>query len=99
MLQFLPILAQRAHRKQEKLNKLGPQMREGLLPLLHSVSARMDLVQDAKAVKPLLEEFISGSDTTKFGDFVAQLFKALSVCKDRHAVSEAITGVAPDLLP
>jgi len=41
---------------------------------------------------------ISGIATTRLGDFVAGLFKALSTCKDRHAVSEAITGVAPDLL-
>lgn len=98
MLQFLPILSQRAHRKQEKLNKLGPQKREPLLGLLHSVSAHLDLVEEAKPVKPLLEEFIRGSDVSRFGDFVAALFKALSSSKDRHAVSEAIIGVAPDLL-
>lgn len=98
LLQFLPILAQRAHRKQEKLNKLGPQMREALLPLLHSVSAHLDLVEDARGLRPLLEEFITGSDSSRLGDFVAALFKALSTCKDRHAVAEAITAVAPELL-
>jgi len=98
VFQFLPILAQRAHRKQEKLNKLGPQMRDALLPLLHSVSAHLDLIEEAKPVKPLLEEFIEGKDVTRLGDFVAALFKGISTCKDKQKVSEAITGVAPDLL-
>lgn len=98
MLQFLPILSQRAHRKQEKLNKLGPQKREALLALLHSVSAHLELVEEARPVKPLLEEFITGADVSRLGDFVAALFKALATSKDRHAVSEAITGVAPELL-
>merc|ERR1719272_1853646 len=98
VFQFLPILAQRAHRKQEKLNKLGPQMREALLALLHSVSAHLDLVEEARAVKPLLEEFITGADVSRLGDFVAALFKALATSKDRHAVSEAITGVAQSFL-
>lgn len=98
LLQFLPILAQRTHRKQEKLNKLGPQMREALLSLLHSVSAHLDLIEEAHSVKPMLEEFITGTVVSRLGDCVAALFKALSTCKDRHAVSEAIVGVAPELL-
>lgn len=97
MLQFLPILSQRAHRKQEKLNKLGHQKREALLALLHSVSAHLDLVEEAKPIKPILEDFITGKDVYRLGDFVAALFKALSASKDRRAVSEAITGVGPEL--
>jgi len=58
----------------------------------------LDLIEEAKPVKPLLEEFIEGKDVTRLGDFVAALFKGISTCKDKQKVSEAITGVAPDLL-
>lgn len=97
MLQFLPILAQRAHRKQEKLNKVGAQKLEVLRPLLLNISAHLDLVEEARLLKPMLEEFLSGADVCRFGDFVAALFKALTTCKNRQAVSEAIQGVADDL--
>lgn len=98
MLQFLPILAQRAHRKQEKLNRLGPQKREELLSLLRSVSSQLGLVKETEPAKPLLEAFIDGTDVSRLGDFVALLFKALSTSKDRDAVAKAITGVTPELL-
>jgi len=98
MLQFLPILAQRAHRKQEKLNRLGPSKREELLPLLRCVSAYIERVPEAAPLKSQLEDFISGRDVTKLGDFLAVLFKTLAMSKDRHGVAEAINGVAEQLL-
>lgn len=98
MLQFLPILAQRAHRKQEKLNRLGPSKREELLPLLRCVSAYIERVPEAAPLKSQLEDFISGRDVTKLGDFLALLFKTLAMSKDRHGVAEAINGVAEQLL-
>lgn len=94
MLQFLPILAQRAHRKQEKLNRLGPSKREELLPLLRCVSVYIERVAEAAPLKAQVEDFISGRDVTKLGDFLAALFKTLAMSKDRHGVAEAINGVA-----
>lgn len=97
LLQFLPILAQRVHRKQEKLNHVGFTKRETLLPLLRRLSELIDMVEEAKSTKPMLEGFLSGASAYAFGDILALVLKTLAACKNRRAVSEAILAFAPYL--
>jgi hypothetical protein len=99
VLQFLPILAQRAHRKQEKMNRIGGQHREMVLPLLKIALAGADTVSELQVgVKPLLEEFISGADDSKLGDCIAALLKALANAPDRESVAALIRGAGTELL-
>merc|ERR1719174_3393644 len=98
MLQFLPILAQRAHRKQEKLNRIGPQRHEALLDVLRSISGHIECIEECANLKESLEDYCTGKDTSKLGDFVAQASKALSTCKNEQARAQVIEGIAPTLM-
>jgi len=98
MLQFLPILAQRAHRKQEKLNRVGEQQRELLLPMLHRMSVQLESIKEASSVKPHLDAFISGAETTKLGDSIASLFKIFATLESKAEVAQLIKGVSEELL-
>lgn len=98
MLQFLPILAQRAHRKQEKLNRIGGEYREMLLPTLHSVFRHLHDIDGAGAFHSSLEAFICGSDTTKLGDTLAVMLKVLSTAHPRVAVARLLKSAGEELV-
>lgn len=99
-LQFLPILAQRAHRKQEKFNRMAckPWMRELLLPLLQGIVNQLDQIPEAVSLKPALQAYISGSDTTHFGDLLAQLLRILASSDSQNAIASVLLTVAEELL-
>lgn len=97
-LQFLPIIAQRAHRKQEKLNRVGAQHRELLLPTLHRVLVQLDSFAEAESVKAPLEAFVSGRDTGKLGDGLSSLLKMLTAQSGRAEVAALVKGASEELL-
>lgn len=98
MLQFLPILAQRAHRKQEKLNRVGAQSREMLLPVLHRVLLQLDAIEGADSVKSALNGYLSGQDCGKLGDCVSALLKLLAAQGPTAAVAQLLKGVGEEML-
>jgi len=98
VLQFLPILAQRAHRKQEKINRIGGQHREMVLPLLKKMLAGADTIPELEPVKPLLEGFIFGPDDSKLGDGAAALLKALANAPSREPVAALVRTLGLELL-
>lgn len=98
VLQFLPILAQRAHRKQEKINRIGGQHRDMVLPLLKKALAGAGTIPELEPVKPLLEGFIFGPDDSKLGDCAAALLKALANAPSREPVAALVRGAGAELL-
>mmetsp|Transcript_159482 Transcript_159482/g.511740 ORF Transcript_159482/g.511740 Transcript_159482/m.511740 type:complete len:471 (-) Transcript_159482:239-1651(-) len=98
MLQFLPILAQRAHRKQEKLNRIGAQYREMLLPLLHRVLLHLDELEEGQSVKPGVEAFVSGKDASKLGDCIGSLLKVLAASQRRAVVAQLLKSASEELM-
>jgi len=105
MVQFLPVMARRARRKQSQLNRWGAREREILLPLSNRILGQLDMLGLAKA-KPGLEEFVSGHDTSKFGECISQLLSSLDcvvsntpVAKAMDVIGEDLVDLLPRLLP
>jgi len=96
--QFLPIMAQRAHRKQEKLNRVGTQHRELILPLLRRIAGQLDTVPGTEVVKKDLEAFIAGRQTGKLGDCISALLKVLVVAEPKEAVAHLLKDASEELL-
>jgi len=96
--QFLPIMAQRAHRKQEKLNRVGTQQRELILPLLRRIAGQLNAVPGTEVVKGDLEAFISGKQTGKLGDCISALLKVLVAAEPKTAVAHLLKDASEELL-
>mmetsp|Transcript_19885 Transcript_19885/g.46247 ORF Transcript_19885/g.46247 Transcript_19885/m.46247 type:complete len:667 (-) Transcript_19885:243-2243(-) len=104
--QFLPILAQRAHRKQETLNRRGPELHASILPVLTCIAEQIDKVPEAVSLGPQLQSYIAKEDVDHLGDFAAQYLKALASSESKTAVAEVIRSIAetlvtllPEMLP
>merc|ERR1711920_493584 len=98
MLQFLTIMAQRAHRKQEKLNRMCALQREALLPLLHRVASHLDAVPGTEAAKVGLEDFVSGRETGKLGDTIASVLKVLVSVEPKTAVALLLKDCSEEIV-
>lgn len=96
--QFLPIMAQRAHRKQEKLNRVGTQQRELILPLLRRIAGQLDAVPGTEVVKGDLEAFISGKQAGKLGDCISALLKVLVAAEPKASVAQLLKDASEELL-
>merc|ERR1719223_1690503 len=98
MLQFLPRVAQRACRKQEKINRMGAQHREILLPCLHRVLIQMETVEGLRAARAGVEAFVTGKDTACLGDTLSLLAKGLMTMESKSAVAGFMKAVSEELL-
>jgi len=108
VLQFLPILARRALRKQEKLNHIGNQWRGDLLPFLQSVDKQLDVLPELRALRPGLEAYFAGLETGRLGDFLTELLNVLVAASQRppaegggssrSQVAEVVMAVSEELL-
>jgi len=97
-LQFLPILAQRAHRKQEKLNRQGVELRPTILPVLRRLREHL---QQVEHLVPLFDAFINGEDAEHLGDLLVAALKVLKDWVDSGStvqVGEALVAVAEELV-
>jgi hypothetical protein len=106
MLHFLPMMAQMSDKLREKLNRAGARRRDSWLPLLHLILCQLDALEGMEHVKPMLEEFVSGKNPSKFGDCFAALVETLCFIEDKVAVAGVLKVVAeefidtlPSLLP
>eukprot|EP00931_Biecheleriopsis_adriatica_P057777 TRINITY_DN3429_c0_g1_i1.p1 TRINITY_DN3429_c0_g1~~TRINITY_DN3429_c0_g1_i1.p1 ORF type:complete len:509 (-),score=103.45 TRINITY_DN3429_c0_g1_i1:25-1488(-) len=99
-LQFLPILAQRVQRKQEKINRKGANMRKEkpLVNLLQAVCEQIRRIPEAEPVRPALKAYIAGSDTAHLGDTLADLLRRLAACKSRAPLATALLAVGAEML-
>ena len=98
-LQFLPILAQRVSRKQEKINRKGPKLRKGpILQLLRRLCEQLKSIPDSQRACEALQGYIGGTDTGHLGDGLAELLKVLAACKSRILLASALVAVADEVL-
>lgn len=97
-LQFLPIIAQRAHRKQEKLNRVGPQYREVVTPLLQLILVQVDKkLLGFGDIKVKMETFISGADTSKLGDCLSHFLRELVNIESKTVVASVVKAASSEL--
>ena len=98
LCQFLPILAQRVSRKQEKINRKGAKLRKGpVLQLLRSLCEQLEAIPNTPACEAL-SGYISGTDTGRLGDGLAELLRCLAACKSRTRLATALVAVADEAL-
>jgi len=98
MLQFLPVMAQRAQRKKDKLNRMGSLKRDMLLPLLHRITLHLDTIPGAEAVKTELEAFVSGQHIENFGDCISSLLRLLVSTEPKATVACLLKNISEDVL-
>jgi len=100
VLQFLPLLAQRAQRKRESLNRYAVKWgeRRPFIELLQILAQKLEPIPEAQTLMPALNAFISGTDTAHLGDLVANLLRALANTEAKRAVAQAVLAVSKELL-
>ena len=98
-LQFLPILAQRVSRKQEKINRKGVKLRRGpILQLLRSFCEQLETIPDSQHACEALHAYVVGNDTGHLGDGLAELLKCLAACKSRTRLAKALMAVGDEVV-
>lgn len=96
-LQFLPILLQRATKKQERLNHFGIWQRTVLLPLLSRLLAALDGHNGVDTARFLLHAFVSGRDTATLGDGCQTLLHTL-VAQPKNKAAQVLQSASGALL-
>jgi hypothetical protein len=103
-LQFLPILSQRAQRKQDKMNIHGGSWREklGIERVLQRVVDELGRVPEAAGPRAELRAYVEGRKAARLGDALCPVLKVLAAAVERPGaakarVAQALTGVADEL--
>ncbi|CAK9026483.1 Dipeptidyl peptidase 8 [Durusdinium trenchii] len=100
ILQFLPILAQRVQRKQEKINRKGVKMRQhkSLMQLIKSICIHFQTLPGTSHILQSFAAYLAGNETQRLGDTLAELLRCLVSCKSRSSLAAALVAVARDIL-
>lgn len=102
LLQWLPMITQRAVRKMDKISKVGPKFVGNILPCIRALAK---IVQDAAGLEHFagrLEELASDPASTQIGLLVVEFLKALGgadLVVRRRVISEFVVAVFPLLDP